>query len=183
MTVVAGPTEHPAVAANERACNSSDGLRLARTASATIGGHKVEILHQCGGVPANSVLAIETTSGWFLRDGFTIEDYGANMADWPFDIHLVGESLAAGTLADGSAAIVYQSISRHGYHCGAGACKGSPPAPPQRVADLLICAVGDPVTCTTTQYTCPAAGCAAPALVRGALATVEAHTYSVDARR
>jgi hypothetical protein len=169
---VAGTGAHPDLVKAERACNEGKEIGVARTKSLTLPGVHVEILHQCGGTPASSELAIRTDAGWFVQGGFTIEDIGAHMTDPRFHYFLVDESLGRGTLADGSPAIVYRSISHHDMVASSGRIVDS-----QLVADVMICAVHDGVRCGRIAYTCPAAGCAPATLVRGVLTTIERHEY------
>jgi len=126
-------------------------------------------------VPAGSLLAIQTDAGWSIEDGFTIEDIGGNMSDPRFHFALVDESLSRGTIADGSPAIVYRSISRREMVARSGAIVES-----QLVADVLICGVQDGVRCGRIAYTCPTTGCGPATLARGVLATIEQrrHTYT-----
>lgn len=126
-------------------------------------------------MPAGSLLAIQTDAGWSIEDGFTIEDIGGNMSDPRFHFALVDESLSRGTIADGSPAIVYRSISRREMVARSGAIVES-----QLVADVLICGVQDGVRCGRIAYTCPTTGCGPATLARGVLATIEQrrHTYT-----
>jgi hypothetical protein len=170
---VAGPVEHPALMKSERACTASPTSGLARTKTLELPGVRVEILHQCNQSSAMSSLAIETGAGWFIEDGFTIEDIEGNMSDPRFHYSLAGESLARGTLADGSPAIVYRSIARHDM-----VTRDAKVVDSQLVADVMICSVHDGVRCGRIEYACPATGCAPVTFTRGVLTTLERHEYT-----
>ncbi|MGE5181897.1 MAG: hypothetical protein ACM31C_07535 [Acidobacteriota bacterium] len=165
LAAVPGPTSAPEVAASEHACEARDGAHLLRTRTMTLGNVTAEILHDCGFVPAGSRLAIGTRVGWFVREGFPIEDT-SHMSVTPWHLHLVDESLASGSLADGRPAIVYRSVSRLDDLDSAGRVVAG-----ALTADLLICRAGDTVECGRVSYACPATGCPRATFRRGRLDT------------
>ena len=80
---VVGPRAHPILVKSERACNEGKETGVARTKSLMLPGVHAEILHQCGGTPASSELAIRTDAG--CRDVYRRNQFDGPTPDreWP----------------------------------------------------------------------------------------------------
>ncbi|MDB4955856.1 MAG: hypothetical protein JWO36_3425 [Myxococcales bacterium] len=168
--------EHPTLAKTEAACDKHPPGQL-RTISKKIGGTEIEVLHECGVVPANAQLAIHKTA-WFLSPPAGIRDF-TNTSEKPSRMKLVSEALTAGSLADKTVASVFRldledtEVERTG--------KGKEKVVSrERHSRIQICSLGDKPRCEDIKIMCPKAGCAAVSLNKGVLSAVDKDRGKID---
>jgi hypothetical protein len=157
-----------AVAPDEKACETADAPHQLRTKTAKIGGHEVEILHECGGIPADASLSVQGEDGWATTFAGAIADY-SHMGHPPWSLQLVSETLTLGRFGDGEAAIVATLVHSEGDV----AAKSK-----SLFADVTVCRADGPVQCAHISYRCPAKGCQVPTFDQGMLVTTEQRTYA-----
>jgi len=148
------PLKDPPVAALPTDC-----VDVARTA--TIGGAKIAVLHDCDERASRTAsVAIGSRAGWFVAFVTSIAHQGKDA----LEISLGGESLAAGTLADGRAVAIYRVLPTYDDRADRSHYVES---------HVLVCTLpGASIVpaCAHAAETCPASGCGAMTFHRGVLA-------------
>src|SRR4029434_9851068 len=93
-------------------CVPDGGLRCRRVKVARVAGTQIELWNVDDGGDGSSRVMIRTPAGWLSGWELGFEIRAANMAEFPHDGRRLREEVRAGTLADGTPALVQRMDTR-----------------------------------------------------------------------